>query len=151
MAKKATAAISLILALCLTSVAFAGSAYSTTPNNTTYYTPPTPGTTTHYAPPTPAIGTMSGSANQNAVTATPSDMDAARAQSDSTSGSILNNINSKSGIQTNLTNPVVSSGTPMNTLGQVNSAPYSLPHSTTVYTTNSSFNSQVSCPASSAF
>ncbi len=151
MAIRATAAISLVLALCLASVAFAGSAYSNAPNNTTYYTPPTPGNATHYTPPTPSVGTMSGSANQNAVTATPSDMDAARAASDSTGGSILNNINSKSGIQNNLTNPVVSSGTPMSTLGQVNTAQYALPHSTTVYTTNSAFNSQVSCPASSAF
>jgi hypothetical protein len=62
------------------------------------------------------------------------DMDDARTTATSSGGAVLNNINSKSGIQTNLTNPVINSATPMKTLGGT-----------------TTFNAQVSCNSSNAF
>lgn len=61
-------------------------------------------------------------------------MDDARATANSAGGAILGNLNSKSGIQTNLTNPIINKAMPMNTLGNTKT-----------------FNAQVSCTSSNAF
>src|SRR5208337_3036450 len=65
---------------------------------------------------------------------TAADMDNARATADTAGSTVLSNINSKSGIQTNLTNPIINSATPMSTLGNT-----------------TTFNAQVSCTSSNAF